>query len=106
MTSATSRVSIGEVFEAGRPPQSAKRSLQLDRGELAPFYGLLHGGPDAFEASGHQFLVHFTHERVVPGAGAHLGDAGAHEPGADDADGIDLHDRVSRCGLVSERSLA
>lgn len=80
---------VGEVLQVAGEHQSGQGVLGGDPVELAALHGAFQGDGDAFAGGSGGDGVRLGHHRVEAGAGADLGDAGAHLSAADDSDAPD-----------------
>ena len=75
------------------PVRAARGPRRARRRQLVAPHGRRQRLLDALPAAGQQVLVDLADDGRVAGPRAHLGDAGAHQPAADDAHGSYLHAR-------------
>ena len=79
------QLAVGQVGQVGGERQLGQRRVALALGELARADAALQRLGDAVAARGDQRLGRLVDHDVDAGARGHLGDAGAHLSGADDA---------------------
>ena len=79
-------IALGQRLEARRPAETAHRGVTLLGRQLAPCHAVAEKPLDPAQAGVHRRLVHFSHDSPVPGLGAHLRDARAHQPTAENPD--------------------
>ncbi len=85
------QVTISEVFQPRRPSHPAARRLLVCWCQLATLHRRLHRCLDVVEPPGQELVVDLTHEGIVAGTCAHLGDASAHQPNPYNANALNLH---------------
>src|SRR5438270_719601 len=85
------QIARGEVVEAGRAAQTLQRFVALGSAKLAAVNRRPERPLDALTTLCQKLVVDLTNDRGVAGPGAHLGDARAHQPTADDADSSNVH---------------
>src|SRR6266568_4302793 len=78
------QVGVGHVLEVGGGCDPPEHVVPLPRLQLPAVHRAPHGPIDGRGSPSHPFLVRLHEHGLYAGAGHHLRDAGAHDPGADD----------------------
>jgi len=81
-----------EVLQVGAGPDAAEDGVLVRRRQFALFHLATEVLFDGGHAPLNELVLDVVHDHVQAAGGGHLGDPVAHLPGADDAEGIDLHD--------------
>ncbi len=84
---------VGEVLQVTGEDEPGQGVLGGDPVQFAALHGPFEGDGDAFPGGPGRGGLRLGNDGVEAGAGAHLGDAGAHLAAADDADPVDCRDR-------------
>jgi hypothetical protein len=84
------QVGVRHVLEVGGGPDPPEDLVPFPRIQLSAFDRAAYGPLDGRPSPGHPFVVRLHEDEVDPGPRHHLGDAGAHDPGPDDPDLVDV----------------
>ena len=77
------------------PDRFAERGVASLGGHLPFRDAIVEELPDAPEPLVERDVVHLADDRLVAGRGAHLRDAGPHQPATQHTDGLDFHDLLN-----------